>query len=120
MEKMVICWRGSNAEESKGKGYLFFTVMLFSPKKSIGTESLILLLHEKWRGGGTDETHGQGLGYIFLRSLPLRLGQTEKTARWEGSTQQEVYGVVVVFMGRQRKGPVLTQDFCQIVINKGD
>ena len=58
-EKTTAPWRGTKAELMRGKGYLFFTVMLFRPRSSIQGHSERSFLLTKKNPAPTGDEDGR-------------------------------------------------------------
>ena len=57
--KVVPPWSGSNAELMRGNGYLFLTVMLFNPQKSIQGLKVLSFFATKKNPAPRGEEEGQ-------------------------------------------------------------
>ena len=107
-------WRGEKAELMSGKGFLFFTVMLFSPRKSLHglSKPAFFLTKKKTSPTGEEEcltSCSQGTLDVPFHSLLLRARVVIQPATGERSSRLEVDGAVIQPMRRQQQGGVLVE-----------
>ena len=105
---------GEKAELMSVKGYLFLTVILFSPQKSMhDLSNPSFFLTKKTspyrRGRRPDMSCSQGILDVPLHSLLLRDRAVKQPATGERISRLEVNSAVVRPMRRQRQGVVLAE-----------